>query len=407
MSRLQLVIDEGPRAAVLEQLQHSLEQGAAAALVSPQERGAVEPALAAALPADLAEAAVVLGSGGSSGARRWCLQPLSHLEGAAQATAHWLEAQGISPQRCELFNPLPPHHISGLMPWIRSRCWGSSLRWLAPELMRDPAALAVQQPPSEGRSALLSLVPTQLERLLEHPAGRDWLQGFALIWVGGAALSASQAQRCRQWGIRLSPCYGSTETGAMVAALAPEAFLQGAPGCGEPLSHVQLRLDPQTSALQVRSGSLARAIWLADRWQPLPQEQGWWSSGDRAALMPEGLQVLGRLDGAIQSGGETVFPEQLEAQLLSLCQGRRLPVAELLLLAEADPLWGERLVALVRLEAAAEFAGLLPDLQALAQELPPSQRPRRWLECSTLERTALGKWERQRWHQWLALLEAA
>ncbi len=222
MSQLQLVIDEGPRAAVLEQLQRSLEQGAAAALVSPQERGAVEPALAAALPADLAEAAVVLGSGGSSGARRWCLQPLSHLEGAAQATAHWLEAQGISPQRCELFNPLPPHHISGLMPWIRSRCWGSSLRWLAPELMRDPAALAVQEPPSEGRSALLSLVPTQLERLLEHPAGRDWLQGFALIWVGGAALSASQAQRCRQWGIRLSPCYGSTETGAMVAALAPE-----------------------------------------------------------------------------------------------------------------------------------------------------------------------------------------
>ncbi len=123
--------------------------------------------------------------------------------------------------------------------------------------------------------------------------------------------------------------------------------------------------------------------------------------------MPEGLQVLGRLDGAIQSGGETVFPEQLEAQLLSLCQGRRLPVAELLLLAEADPLWGERLVALIRLEAAAEFAGLLPELQALAQQLPPSQRPRRWLECPTLERTALGKWERQRWHQWLALLEAA
>ena len=40
-------------------------------------------------------------------------------------------------------------------------------------------------------------------------------------------------------------------------------------------------------------------------------------------------------------------------------------------------------------------------LQQLARELPPSQRPRRWLLCRELERSALGKWERQRWRSWL------
>ena len=74
---------------------------------------------------------------------------------------------------------------------------------------------------------------------------------------------------------------------------------------------------------------------------------------------------------------------------------------ELLLLSEPDPLWGERLVALVRPAFEPADAGikvyLLDSLALLARNLPPSQRPRRWLFCHSLERNALGKWERQRW----------
>ena len=405
---LQVLIDQvGARSGVLEALAQGLADGAVVAVVSPQERAALQPVLAADLPPDLQGPALVLGSGGSSGGRQWCLQPVAQVQQAARATAQWLTAIGIDPGRCELFDPLPLHHISGLMPWVRARQWGAALRCLPPELMRDPLALATQQPVAADRPALLSLVPTQLERLLGHPAGVDWLKGFALVWVGGAALTQSQAQRCREWGIRLSPCYGSTETAAMVTALPPEQFLEGIDGCGQPLPHVELRVDPSSSALQVRSASLALARFQEGRWQPLLLEQGWWSSGDRAALNPAGLQVLGRLDGAIQSGGETVFPEQVEAQLLALCQGQGVALGELLLLPEPDPLWGERLVALVRPLDGAPFSVLVPRLQDLVQQLPPAQRPRRWLECPMLQRNAMGKWERQRWHQWLALLEAA
>jgi O-succinylbenzoic acid--CoA ligase len=114
------------------------------------------------------------------------------------------------------------------------------------------------------------------------------------------------------------------------------------------------------------------------------------------------LQLQGRLDGAINSGGETVFPEQVEQRFLALCRRLELPVEELLLLPEPDPLWGERLVALVRLPMGLDAAKVLEALVRQALKLPVSQRPWRWLLCQHLHRTALGKWERARWCHWLA-----
>ena len=402
---VRVLVAEGEPAALAQQLQQAWAAGEIVAVVAPQEQALLQAALPvqwpSPLPADLGPA-VVLGSGGSSGGRRWCVQPHSRLQRAAEATGLWLQAIGLDPARCELFNPLPLHHVSGLMPLVRSRCWGAPLRWLPPAGLREPACLLAQARPTPGRQALISLVPTQLQRLLDHPDGVAWLQGFSLIWVGGAALAPEQAQRARAAGLRLSPCYGSTETGAMVAALAPERFLAGVSGCGQPLAHAELRLEEGGAALQIRASSLELGFLADGAFAPLPLQQGWWSSGDAASLGPEGLQLLGRLDGAISSGGETVFPEQVRERLLALSAAEGLPVRELLLLAEPDPLWGERLVALVRL-AEPPAMGVLARLEALARSLPACERPRRWLSCPPLAVSAAGKWELARWRQWLLL----
>jgi O-succinylbenzoic acid--CoA ligase len=258
--------------------------------------------------------------------------------------------------------------------------------------------------PAPDRPALLSLVPTQLQRLIESAEGRRWLACFALIWVGGAALPPALAERCRRQRLRMAPCYGSTETGAMVTALAPQAFLAGAVGCGPALPHAQLRLAAD-GALEIRASSLAAGCLVAGCFQPLPLRGGWWASGDRAAFTPEGLQWQGRLDGAISSGGETVFPEQVQAQLLERAAAVGLPLEALLVLPEADPLWGERLVGLVRPGAGPQapqpWPTILGQLEALAGDFPPSQRPRRWLRCPELAVNAAGKWDRSRWQAWL------
>jgi len=398
----------GDRADLAVTVLQAWDAGQTVAIAAPEEA----ELLGAALPAQTPPAwgaAVVLGTGGSSGGRRWCVQPLAHLQVAVVGTAQWLQALGFQPSQLELFNPLPLHHVSGLMPLLRARAWGAELRWLPPAWMREPEQLMAEASPATPDRAVLSLVPTQLQRLLDVPAGIRWLKRFALIWVGGAALPPTLAQHCRALGIRLAPCYGSTETGAMVMALSPQRFLAGGEGCGAALPHVQLRVEPGSGALQIKAASLALGMLQEGELQPLPLDQGWWSSGDRAQQGPEGWQLLGRLDGAIQSGGETVFPEQVEQRLLELARAQALPVEDLLVLPEPDPLWGERLVALVKPEAGIDAgeAALWQSLQTLALTLPPSQRPLRWLPCPELQRSLLGKWERRRWSQWLSSQSAS
>ena len=391
----QLLCSDGDPALLAQQLDAHWASGQTVAMATGLEHATLRAALPLELPKGLGPA-VVLGTGGSSGRRRWCLQPLAHLEGAAAAAGQWLLALGLDPAGVELFNPLPIHHISGLMPLVRARRWGAPLRWLSPASMRDPARLAVEQPLPAGRRAVLAVVPIQLQRLIDHPAGLVWLRGFDLIWVGGAGLTPALAEYCRREGLRLSPCYGSTETGAMVCALPPERFLAGVGGCGLALPHAALQLEPQSGALQIRACSLAAGFVEDGLWCPLSVDDGWWSSGDRAALSLEGLQVLGRLDGAINSGGETVFPEQVEQRLRQLARTEGVPLEDLLLVGCTDTLWGERLVALVRPGEGAP----IDRLAALARRLPPSQRPQAWLSCPGLAPTALGKWDRSRWRAW-------
>jgi len=290
------------------------------------------------------------------------------------------------------------------MPWWRARCWGAQHQSLEPSLMKDPAALLAASRSWPAGPRLLSLVPTQLKRLLDHPAGLRWLQGFELIWVGGAALPPELAHRARVGGIPLAPCYGSTETAAMVAALPPARFLAGEPGCGDPLPDVEWRLAAD-GGLELRTARLALGCWRpeqADRLQSLTDAAGWWRSGDRARLTP-GLQILGRLDTAINSGGETLFPEQLEQRLQAAVRSAGLPVGAVLLLGIPDPEWGERLVALVR----AEDSGVLNAVARLTHSWPAAERPRRWMLCPDLAPTQAGKWQRQRWRRWLERLDAA
>jgi O-succinylbenzoic acid--CoA ligase len=285
---------------------------------------------------------------------------------------------------------------------------------------------------------LLSLVPTQLGRLMASPQGLAWLRGCRVIWVGGAALAAPLAEKARQEGLRLAPCYGATETAAMVAALEPERFLAGEAGCGYALADGELRIAPvapataehsqepaaasaqerrldpppaplelslepkSSAALEVRTARLSPGWLEAGRLCPLPRDgEGWWRSGDAARLEEGGLTVLGRLDGAVHSGAETIFPELLEGRLLAAAVAAALPLEAVLLLGVPDAEWGERLVALVRPGPGADPADLISSLEAITAGWWPAERPRHWQLCPSLAATAAGKWDRARWRQWL------
>ena len=340
---------------------------------------------------------VVIGSGGSSGGRKWCLQSWENLEPSASSCADWLQAIGVDPSCVQLVNPLPSHHMGGLMPQIRARQWQAQLVAIAPELMKSPGALLEQHGnlTRGGRDAVISLVPTQCLRLLGEPSGRSWLRQFRLLWIGGGPLSTELADQARQLQLPLSPCYGSTETAAMVCAADPAQFLAGHNSCGEPLSDVELQLEPTSGAIEVKTRRLSPGWLKGEQVQPFADARGWWQSGDAGRLEPAGMQLLGRLDGALNSGEATVFPEQIEAALAGLPG-----LDALLVVGLPDPQWGQRLIGLVKPSPGANGDEVMAQLQQRSAGLPPAQRPKQWQLCPELAPNPQGKWERQRWRAW-------
>jgi O-succinylbenzoic acid--CoA ligase len=341
---------------------------------------------------------VVIGSGGSSGHRRWCLQPWRNLEAAAISSGAWLESIGIELEQVVVVNPLPKNHMGGLMPQVRATLWKVPVIDIPTEQLKTPSALLGLFNDQKGfktRNLVLSMVPTQLIRLMADPAGCSWLKQFRLIWVGGAGLNDRAANHARSLKLQLAPCYGATETAGMVSALTPKDFLSGINNCGRALSDVKLKINPSSKAIEVRSKRLSSGWINGAKLEQFTNSNGWWCSGDAGQIDSGGLQIIGRLDWAINSGGATVFPEQVEGALCH-CKG----VASLLLVGLPDPEWGEQLVALVRIKPEANQQLVIKELCITASKLPPAERPKKWILCPQLNTNPTGKWDRKHWLEW-------
>ncbi len=356
----------------------------------------------------------ILKGGGSSGTHHECLHPSSHLDQSASATANWLYSQGLDPNSCQILNPLPLHHVSGLLAWWRSRCWESKHIWLSPKLMRDPEKLEKRCNSfinNKKGPVITSLVPIQLNRLLQHPSGIRWLQLCRVIWIGGSAISKNLAKKSRALNIHLAPCYGSTETAAMVSVQTPEEFLSGNNTTGTPLKDVEFRLGNK-KALEIRTKRLAKILKDDGSIQSLEDKEGWWKSGDMANLVlnnkVQELRIIGRRDTAITTGGETVFPEQLQSQLHHAAQQKGLPLEKLLLTPIVNEEWGERLITLVKFKAnqsRVQKQKAFLQLQRLVEKWPTFKKPIAWYECPELSLNELGKWEMKKWKEWVTAKE--
>ncbi|WP_269622249.1 AMP-binding protein [Prochlorococcus marinus] len=360
------------------------------------------------------EPGIIIQGGGTSGRYQLCLHPYRHLDQSALATGQWLQSISLDPKNCQIVNGLPMCHVSGLLPWWRSRCWGAKYISIKPAIMNNPYELEAQSLSliDQNKSPLItSLVPTQLTRLIQHPSGIRWLQLFSVIWVGGSAISQHIAKQARILNIRLAPCYGTTETAAMITSQNPEHFLSGNNLLGIPLNDIQLRIGIN-NALQIRTKRIAKFLTENGELKSIASNNGWWESGDAAELVIDNqmqqLKILGRRDTAINSGGEIVFPEQLQIKLLEAAQKKSIPIDSLLLLPIKNMEWGERIVALVRFNAETiniSHQPFLSKLKNITNDWLPYEKPMNWFNCPELSRNKLGKWELQKWQAWVKAKE--
>jgi O-succinylbenzoic acid--CoA ligase len=313
-----------------------------------------------------------LPTGGSSGVLKLARHDQDTLAAAVRGCREHFRVD-----RIDAVGVLPLHHVSGLMAWMRCALSGGRyVPW-------DWADLEAGRWPLTGSGNwFISLVPTQLQRLLGRPDAAKRLQRFHSVLVGGGPAWADLLDRAADARLPLAPGYGMTETAAMVAALRPEEFLAGRRGCGPALPHARLQLDG-SGTIQIAGESLFRGYYPEWRIGGGP-----WAAEDLGHFDEHGsLHVLGRRDSVIISGGEKIEPSEVEAVLRAT--GQFIDVA---VVGIPDVEWGEAVVACYPAETK------MPDLAAVARclvrGLAPHKRPKQYIPIAW-PRNAQGKISRQ------------
>lgn len=292
---------------------------------------------------------------------------------------------------------LPLFHVGGLSILLRSAIYGITA------IVHDGFdAGVVNRAIVQERVTIVSLVAVMLQRLLDAHGEQPYPDTLRCVLLGGGPAPRPLLERCARIGIPVVQTYGLTETASQVATLAPEDALRKLGAAGRPLYPNALRIVAADGAdaptgepgeIVVR-GPVVMAGY-AGRAEATARAivDGWLHTGDIGRLDADGfLHVLDRRDDLVVSGGENVYPAEVEAVLLA-----HPSVAEAAVIGMPDDTWGQRVVAVVRLhDAGAVTADVAEVLRAHCRaHLAGYKTPREFrLVLEPLPRTASGKLRR-------------
>lgn len=246
-------------------------------------------------------------------------------------------------------NPLPLYHSgplhTGLTPFVQFGVHTVTFRRFDPR--RTLAAV------ERFGATVLGGVPAQYDRmvgLLEDGAEYD-RSSLRFWWVSGAPLTEALARRCHEHlHERHSVVYGATEVGPPVSTLAPEDSAERPLSCGTGHMGQTVRVvdpdagDPDAAVATGETGELVvRGASVMDRYLGRPGltdeavRDGWYFTGDLARRDDGGyLYVEGRKDDMIVTGGENVYPVEVENALAT-----HPDVEDVAVVGVDDPEWGQ------------------------------------------------------------------
>ncbi|MCU0764080.1 MAG: AMP-binding protein [Hydrogenophaga sp.] len=301
------------------------------------------------------------------------------------------QVQGLSPADTVL-TVLPLFHVGGLcIQTLPALAAGAHVLLHARfDAGATLASIATDRP------TLTLQVPATLQALTQHPrwASTD-LSSLRAVWAGSSLLPTEPVQHFHTRGVPVCNVYGSTETGPFSIALPSSHALSHTGSCGWPAPGVEVQLSDASGAeiganevgeVWVRAPNVVTHYW-PDR--PALDATGFFHTGDLARRAPDGSHtVVGRAKDMIISGGENIYPAEIENLLVELPW-----VAECAVIGLPDVRWGETVVAVVALRDAPAPPEDWPGAcaQHLDGRLARYKWPRRWHRLETLPKTALGK----------------
>ncbi|PSB25920.1 2-succinylbenzoate--CoA ligase [Stenomitos frigidus] len=372
---------------------------------------------------------ILIPTGGTSGKIRFVIHTWETLMASVQGFREYFGVDQINS-----FCVLPLYHVSGLMQFLRSFTTGGHL-----VILPFKAVEAGDRGLIDPETFFLSLVPTQLQRLLNHDGLGDdresevksqkvgtrsqnsklssllarratqnsptWLSRFHTVLLGGAPAWSDLLDRARNHRIRLAPTYGMTETASQIATLKPDDFLNGYTNSGQVLPHAQITIRDtsgeilkadQIGNVTIQAASLSwgyfpplslthHTVRLSAPVEATPPPPPSFQPDDLGYLDTNGyLHIVGRQSDKIITGGENVFPAEVEAAIRSTAL-----VQDICVIGVSDRQWGQAITAVyVPINAATPTVTIQA---ALNDKLSKFKCPKHWITVDQLPRNAQGK----------------
>jgi fatty-acyl-CoA synthase len=327
---------------------------------------------------------------GTTGTPKGAVHCQSHLAANLRIAR---EVQALTPSD-RVMTVLPLFHVGGLC--IQTLPALSAGAEVILHARFDPAAAL--ECIAHERPSLTLLVPAVMKALIEHPQWQaTTLASLRAVWAGSSVIPRALIDAFHARGVPVCNVYGATETGPFSIALGPAQAMTHVGSCGWVAPGVEVRLAPSADEkhgvgeLLIRAPNVVRHYWPE---RAATDADGWFHSGDLGQRDADGTwRIVGRAKDMIISGGENIYPAEIE-HLLAEHPG----VADCAVIGADDAQWGEVVVAVVvpRADAGANAVTSDQALQAMLQAYLQSRiarykQPRRWVFASELPRTALGK----------------
>jgi O-succinylbenzoic acid--CoA ligase len=287
---------------------------------------------------------------------------------------------------------LPLFHVGGLSIVIRGAIYG------IPVLLQrafDPAA--ANRAIDEGGATIASVVSAMLQRMLDQRGEQPYPPSLRCLLLGGGPAPRPLLEACAARGAPVVQTYGLSETASQVATLAPADALRKLGSAGKPLLPTELRIELDgapapagaVGEIVVRGPTVMQGYINRPEATATALRGGWLHTGDLGYLDAEGyLYVVSRRADLIISGGENVYPAEIEAALLA-----HPAVADAAVVGLADTRWGQVPAAAVQLRPGARpSAGELIDF--CRARLAGYKLPRTIRFVELLPRNAAGKIQR-------------
>lgn len=227
---------------------------------------------------------------------------------------------GLHEEDCWLL-AVPIFHISGLSILMRSVIYGMRVI-----IHRRFEAEAVHKDLMERQVSIVSVVTTMLSELLEQLGSGSYPASFRCMLVGGGPVPKSILEECMRKSIPVYQTYGMTETCSQIVTLSPDFSMSKIGSAGKPLYPCQLKImldgveagPKETGEIIVKGPNVTNGYYNREESTSEAIKDGWLYTGDLGFVDEDGfLFVVDRRSDLIISGGENVYPAEIEAILVS------------------------------------------------------------------------------------------